>query len=187
MRIHGTTDRHWRSSSAGFTLVELIVTIAVAAILTAISVPAFRSFLLNDRSVSQATSLLLSLNLARSEAIKQDLASGVTVCPSTDGATCNGGANWAQGWIVLSSTASGATAVISVVPSLATGSTLSVTPTGTTQITFLSDGSASTVADFTLCDSRGAQFARYTDVSATGRVSAPPVGQNTAGTALTCP
>lgn len=184
MRTLRTTYSDRRATNAGFTLIELVVTIAVAAILTAISVPAFRSFLLNDRSMTQATSLLLSLNLARSEAVKQDLSSGVTVCPSSDGATCNGSANWAQGWIVLGSSAN---APIGVVAPLAAGSTLSVNPTGTSQVTFNSDGSASTAAAFTLCDPRGAQFARYTQVTLTGRVAAPAVGQDTTGNALTCP
>ena len=184
MRTLRTTYSDQRASNAGFTLLELVVTMAVAAILTAISVPAFRSFLLNDRSMTQATSLLLSLNLARSEAIKQDLSSGVTVCPSSDAATCNGSANWAQGWIVLSSSA---TAPIGVVAPLAAGSTLSVNPAGTTQVTFQSDGSASTATAFTLCDPRGAHFARYTQVTLTGRVAAPAVGQDASGNALTCP
>ena len=185
MRTLRTTYSDQRARNAGFTLLELVVTMAVAAILTAISVPAFRTFLLNDRSMSQATSLLLSLNLARSEAIKQDLSGGVTVCPSSDAATCNGSANWAQGWIVLSSSA---TAPIGVVAPLAAGSTLSVYPASTTQVTFQSDGSAGTTeTDFTLCDPRGAHFARYTQVTTTGRVAAPAVGQDALGNALTCP
>lgn len=184
MRTLRTTSSDRRATHAGFTVLELAVTMAVAAILTAISVPAFRSFLLNDRSMTQATSLLLSLNLARSEAIKQDLSSGVIVCASSDGATCNASANWAQGWIVLSPSAN---APIGVVAPLAAGSTLSVNPTGTTQLTFNSDGSASTTAAFTLCDPRGAQFARYTQVTLTGRIAAPAVGQDISGNALNCP
>src|ERR1700679_2705692 len=126
---------------------------AVVAILMATAVPAFRSLVLSDRSLTQGTSLLLSMNLARSEAIKQDLANGVTVCTSTNGVSCTGTSNWAQGWIVLGSTSQ---TPISVVPALANGSTLSVTP-ALSQETFRSDGSA-TPAAFTLCDPRGSQY-----------------------------
>jgi type IV fimbrial biogenesis protein FimT len=172
----------YQGASAGFTLLELLVAIGVAAIVAAIAVPAFRSFTLADRSLTQGTSLLLSLNMARSEAIKQDLADGVTVCTSTDGLSCNGTTNWAQGWIVLSSASQ--SAPISVVPALSTGSTLSVAP-ATTQVTFWSDGSATPTA-FTLCDPRGSQYARYTQVALTGRVTAT-VGYDLSHNPLSCP
>src|SRR5580704_9506214 len=105
--------------SLGFTLVEILITIAVAAILTAAAVPAFRSFLQNDRAMTQSTSLVLSLNVARSEAIKQDISGGVSVCPSTDGLTCSGASMWEQGWIVLGSAAG--SVPTQVVPSLSIG------------------------------------------------------------------
>jgi Tfp pilus assembly protein FimT len=53
----------------------------------------------------QTNNLLLSLNAARSEAIKNDMTGGVSVCASTGAGnppTCDT-ANWAQGWIVLPS------------------------------------------------------------------------------------
>ena len=53
---------------------ELIITILVAAILTAIAVPAFDSFVKNDRDSAQVNSLAYSMNYARSEAVKRDLA-----------------------------------------------------------------------------------------------------------------
>ncbi|SRR5579875_624736 len=185
-RRSGPPLRSRAPHAAGFTLIELMVTITVAAILMAVAVPAFRSFLQNDRLLTEANLLVASLNLARSEAIKED--ADVWVCASSDGLTCSGVANWTQGWIVQLATGA---APIQVVNALAAGNSLS-DPNGHDRITYQSTGLApllTTPAQFTLCDQRGAAFARYTEVSPfSGRVasSATP-GQNLQGGALTCP
>ena len=171
------------AGSRGFTLIEILVTMSVAGILTATAVPAFRSFLQNDRAMTQSTSLVLSLNVARSEAIKQDISGGVSVCPSTDGLTCSGASTWEQGWIVLGSAAG--SVPTQVVPSLSTGTKLREA-VNSTAVTFLSSGIVQAPAAFTLCDSRGASQGRYIQVTATGRV-ATAVGKNLAGNALVCP
>lgn len=90
---------------SGFTLIELIVTLAVFAIILLIAVPSYRDLILNNRGVSQINDLVAGLNYARSEAIKRGIS--VSVCASSDGATCNAGSDWSQGWIigVLPSTA----------------------------------------------------------------------------------
>ncbi len=75
-------------SLRGFTLIELLVTMTVAGILACIAVPAFSSFVQNDRDIEQINSLVSSLNYARSEAIKRDSQGGITVCPSVDGRSC---------------------------------------------------------------------------------------------------
>jgi type IV fimbrial biogenesis protein FimT len=169
----------------GFTLIELLTALGVAAILLAVGIPAMRAFLQSDQLLTESNSLAMSLRQARSEAIKSDLAGGVTVCPSVDGLTCTGASNWAQGWIVLSS-AAGAQPVV-VTPALAPNNTLTEA-NNSTGVTFLSNGLATAAAAFTLCDSRGASFARYTQVTATGRVlTAPKVGVDLTNTALVCP
>lgn len=170
----------------GFTLIELLITLVCAAILTSIAVPAFNTFVQNDRLLSQANSLVYSLNLARAEAIKQDVSGGVKVCASADGTTC-GGTAWTQGWIVLSAAGG---SPLNVMPSLS--STVGMAEASNQlQVTFVSTGTTNytagqTAAAFTLCDSRGAQFGRYVQVTAMGRV-ASSVGQTLTGGALTCP
>ena len=73
----------------GFTLIELIVTIVVGAILSALAIPAFQAFVMNDRDSAQINSLAYSFNYARSEAVKRASSNGVTVCPSLDGLNCD--------------------------------------------------------------------------------------------------
>lgn len=84
----------------GFTLFELIVTLAVAAIILSFGVPGFMSFIDNSRATTHANDLVTALNLARNEAIRRGAT--VSVCSSTDGATCDGDSNWSTGWIVIS-------------------------------------------------------------------------------------
>jgi type IV fimbrial biogenesis protein FimT len=177
---------------AGFTLVEFFVTLCVLSILLSLAVPAFQGYIKNDEQWVQQNTLVLALNTARSEAIKQDVAGGVQVCASADGATCTG-ASWAQGWIVVSSATPNKP--LQVVGALPTGTTLSEA-NGNLTITFLSNGATNTAAlvnpaapvAFTMCDSRGAAQAVYTQVSLMGRVaSSPNVGKDLGNNPLVCP
>jgi type IV fimbrial biogenesis protein FimT len=83
----------------GFTLLELMVSITVLGILLGLSVPMFRETILNNRIVAQNNEFISGLNYARSEAIKRS--DTVSLCPSTDGATCAASTNWSTGWIVF--------------------------------------------------------------------------------------
>lgn len=84
----------------GFTLIELMVTVAVMAIVLTVAVPAFTNVINNNRLTSQANELLNSLSFARSEAIRRN--ADVIFCHSQDGASCSAppGGNW-QGWILF--------------------------------------------------------------------------------------
>lgn len=76
-----------KANTAGFTLIELMFTIAVAAVLLAVGVPNFRDFVRNSRMAGAANDIITDFNLARSEAIKRGVP--VTLCKSQDGATCD--------------------------------------------------------------------------------------------------
>ena len=175
-----------RARSHGFTMIELIVTMTIAGILMAFAVPAFNTFIQNQRITTATNSLVLSLNLARSEAIKRDLPTGVTVCASTDGQTCNG-ASWTQGWIVIDTSGGANAGVISGVSSIGTNDTISEAA-GQLQTVFQSNGAVTQAASFTVCDSRGAAFAHSIDLGPTGRVlTSQTAGLTVNGTALACP
>jgi type IV fimbrial biogenesis protein FimT len=88
---------------AGVTLVELIVVISIAAILTAIGVPSYRYVTTSNRISGEINDLMGDLQFARYEAIKEGLT--VTVCPAASAsmaATCDVTTTWTEGWIVLS-------------------------------------------------------------------------------------
>jgi type IV fimbrial biogenesis protein FimT len=83
----------------GFTLVELMVTLLILAILLGLAVPSFRDASLSSRLTGYANDLVAGVQLARSEAIKRN--DTVTLCASEDGATCAEDVGWEVGWIVL--------------------------------------------------------------------------------------
>ncbi len=83
----------------GFTLIELMITLAIAAILLTVAVPSFRTFIENNKAITQVNEVLSAHNLARMEAIKRG--STVTVCTSSNGTACSNSTNWKNGWIVF--------------------------------------------------------------------------------------
>ena len=85
-----------RRQVSGFTLLELMVTVAIMAILLAIALPSFQSSLRSNRAATATNEMMASLSLARSEAIKNK--GGGAVCPSSSGTACVG--NWSDGWLV---------------------------------------------------------------------------------------
>lgn len=89
-----------RSPVRGFTLIEVMVTLTVAAILASVVVPGFASVSRRFRLNSVSTSLASSLHWARGEAIKANV--DVIVCASNSaGTNCANSTNWgANGWIV---------------------------------------------------------------------------------------
>ncbi|MCD9029779.1 GspH/FimT family pseudopilin [Luteimonas sp. BDR2-5] len=82
--------------SRGFSLIELVIVIAVAAVLLAIALPSFQSVFRSNRVATATNEMIATLSLARGEAIRN--ARGAIVCPSADGAIC--GDDWTAGWII---------------------------------------------------------------------------------------
>jgi type IV fimbrial biogenesis protein FimT len=169
------THTRRRHGAGGFTLIEMMVTIAIAALLFAIGVPMFRNASLGARLSAAANNLLASVQLARSEAIKRNVP--VSLCASSDGATCAGGGGWEQGWIVIDADGN----VIQRQESLPAGFNLTQGG-GTTPISFEPIGISMGAATFTACrsDPLGSQE-RVLSVRAAGSA------QVTSTTAGVCP
>lgn len=87
------------SVAQGMTLIESLTSLALAAVLLSIAVPAFDALLTNSRLSSVSNDFFTSLYLARSEAIKRN--ARVVMCKSDDGETCQATGYWDQGWIVF--------------------------------------------------------------------------------------
>lgn len=80
----------------GFTLIELMVVIAIVAILLALALPSFESSIRSNRVATATNELMASMSLARTEAVRS--ARGGGLCTSTNGTSCGG--TWNDGWIV---------------------------------------------------------------------------------------
>ncbi|CAN5285463.1 hypothetical protein BH24PSE2_BH24PSE2_16770 [soil metagenome] len=99
----------------GFTLLELLVTVALAAILLGLGVPGFLDTMRNNRMAASANALLEAMHLARAEAVKRR--TPVTVCSSADplgGSACSAGSF--NGWIVFADTDGDVVVDIAAVP-----------------------------------------------------------------------
>jgi type IV fimbrial biogenesis protein FimT len=90
-------------AQAGFTLTEVLVVVAIVAILLSIGVPSYKYITTSYRMSAEINSLVGDLMYARAEAIREG--QPVAICVSTDGQTCSAVATWNTGWIVFSNPA----------------------------------------------------------------------------------
>lgn len=175
--------QHEKVNNFGFTLIELMVTIALAAIILTQAVPSFNALVQNNRLISQKNEFISALNLARSEALKRGVR--VTVCASTDRTSCDT-TNWEKGWIIFSDRNGDVTldagtgaclatedCLIRVSTGLGDSNTLLARKSGaaadTGYIQFTPRGAVDAATTFTFCDKRGDEYARATNINTLGR------------------
>lgn len=90
---------HRSSPSPGFSAIELLVTLAVGALLLTLAVPAFQSLVLDARLVSAVNRVVHGMHVARQEALKSG--ADVVVCRSRTGRQCTDEGDWSSGLIVF--------------------------------------------------------------------------------------
>ncbi|HKZ73594.1 MAG TPA: GspH/FimT family pseudopilin [Steroidobacteraceae bacterium] len=176
-----------QTKARGFTLIELMVVLALAAVVLSIAVPNFNQFRQNNRMTGVANEFLGAALTARAEAIKRQIS--VAVCPSSDPAaadpTCTTGAF--AGWIVFADTdndcvrdtgvsedvvRTGMTIETAVTP-VSTGVCLSFTSNGFRQNIAGKDTAARTL----FCDQRGNSAQSGTAQSAARGIEVTPTGR----------
>ncbi len=148
----------------GFTITELLITLAVASIVMAIGIPSFTELLNRNRLTASTNQLITDLNLARSEAVKR----GRQVVVRKVGA--NG---WEEGWEIFADVSrNGANAnvfndngdeilcepnedcLLRQSPALALGFTLRGNNNFTNFVRYGPDGTSNTIGSFAVCDNQ---------------------------------
>ena len=167
------SKRGWENTQCGgFTLLELMITIALVAIVMGIGVPSYQDFVVKNRIQTQASEIRSSLAMARVEAIRRGL--WIRVCPGQDG--CRG-ANWHEGWNSFVDrnsndirTEADDETLLEVHTRLDGGSTLEAEGAAAF-VVFRGDGTAAASVALDLCTADDhAQHRRRIEVSRVGRV-----------------
>ena len=183
----------------GFTLVELMVTLVIVAILLALAVPNFHTLIENSRQNGVVDSLMTSFNAARNTALSRDAT--VMVCPVAPpaspgqpaGAACTtswGSAANGSAWMVSIQPPAPAASVILSTQVVPGGNNLTISALGgSTSMLFSGRGLVTGSDTLVVCDNRGPTYARAVEVNPTGFVQASSVrGQTPGGAAISsCP
>lgn len=166
---------------SGFTLVELLIAVAILGVLLGMATPGFQTVMQDTRQVASYNKLASVLRFARSEAIKRSVA--VSVCARATNSTC--GNDWSQGMLIFDDAAAngapgvldGTDSIVRVAPVKSTSVTVTAlaiirpmtSPGVQGNIRFNGRGQANWAnGTWLFCDVRGAQAARALIMSGAG-------------------
>ena len=187
-------------NATGFSLVELLVAIAIISVLVMLAAPEVGNIIKGSRLRSASSDLMVDLMLARSEALKRG--ARVVVCSSSNGTGCRAEADmggdqgsdsfkWEIGWLIfVDSNSNGSVdtgeTILKVSESLASGLRLTLSKVGggalsSRQIGFKQSGfsDAGGGVEFALCDSRGPKQGRLLTLGTTGRIESKSISDAT--------
>lgn len=137
-----------KNQCRAFTLVELMIVLALLAIVASFAIPNFQEFIRRNQVSTQINEIVTDLNFTRSEAVKRN--HGVTMCSSNDGASCTG-TDWADGWIIVD--AFDPDSVVRVSGGLSGNTTVTASGINPYQITYTAAGSNNgSISSIVICD-----------------------------------
>lgn len=175
----------FRVPAKGLTLVELLMTVAVLAILLPLATIGMQSYMRNSRMVSQTNEVVGTLQVARTEAVKRS--GHVYVCGSTNQTACNT-SSWHSGWIVffdpeqnavdgggafVGTPPNGSDVILRVGAGFNGGTTLrSLNFAANNYVRYTSTGRINSTGSFVICnDEKNTQRARAINIGLTGLVT----------------
>ena len=165
----------------GFTLFELLVAIAIAAILVTVGIPNLRDMIMDNRIIAQTNHFVATMNAARSSAVRYQRTAIVCATSDFDAAvpTCSDSTDWSNGWIVWvdkdRDTETAADEIVVVAPPL--GGSVTMNSGGATRFTYDARGFGTSAGDnLSFCDSRSGETGRIIRVNDAGRVHVTTLG-----------
>ncbi|TEW56786.1 prepilin-type N-terminal cleavage/methylation domain-containing protein [Psychromonas sp. RZ22] len=156
------------SNKRGFTLVELLVTIAVAAVLISVVVPSFTGLIESSKERATRDALVASINAAKQQAQSKRI--NVYICPTTDGSSCSG--TWGSDWLIYEDTDGSATLDASLGDLIISNNTSKTSHIASlvSQIAFSPTGH-STINTFQVCSNTDDSVVYEIELSRMGRIS----------------
>jgi type IV fimbrial biogenesis protein FimT len=180
-----STYGYQQQQQRGFSLIEMLTTISIVAILATVAIPNFDTMMKNTRRTQTVENFWHAIFLARSEAIKRN--SVVALCKSSDGTQCDYKGNWSNGWIVFENRDNDSPAQVdSDEPILRVYGATTQVAVLTSKNNFIFRPFAQTLVNgtVTFCDERGSKEARAIIISHTGRPRQST--RNASNQALSC-
>ncbi|MEJ2466261.1 MAG: GspH/FimT family protein [Candidatus Thiodiazotropha sp.] len=179
----------YAAGERGFTLLELLTTLALAALLLTITVPALNSLSARNQQTAEINRFIRHLQLARSHAVKTGR--DHVLCPSSNMTDCRGNAHWEQGYILFQDSDSDGNrspseSLLQVSKPMGNIGIAMQSTSGRKAVIYRADGhSAGSNLTLTFCDPENDIAPKAVIVSNTGRARVSTTRWD--GTPLNCP